>query len=335
VIVWTAALFAVYLIILWRLPEPQIISMLEAVSERVVVTVLDQRQASFIVGRTKLSGEKVANGGACVAGLVRPVRGATVAYTRLGKAEGIRIEIFPPGQNDDAVVAEFIAANSNDSGEPLRGVVAFEPAQGDCEQVGDAIARLPIHGRLRVGEEQLPPARARALPASLLHTGTLSVAANAMTFGIVKPTVYPVTTVTLPVGSRIEVSPEHNQDPRSFWWGFVQVPHDAPALSVRAATEAPSLEVYRPASNGSSHIEVGLLVQLLNDPNLARLQLIAAVLVFLFYLIVTLNEVISAPARGEPQTVIFDIEAARRAARAGGSLDAADHSADDHSPPRG
>jgi hypothetical protein len=328
----------VYAILINRLPDPQIISTLDAVSERVVVTVLDQRQASFIVGRVKLHGEGIADGGRCVAGLVRPVRGASVVYTRLGKEEGIRVELLPPGQDDTAASAEFIALNKDDGAELLRGPLVFAPAESECRDTGTAVARLPIHGLMQVGEELQAPARARALPPSLMHTGTLNVAANALTDPwdwVMRPTVYPVTSVTLPVGSRLEVPPEHRQDSRSFWWGFVQVPHDAPGLSVRAATEAASLVIYRPGEARSSRIEAGRLVQFLNDPNLARIQLILAGLVFLISVTAKIIELKNAPPSDEPQKVIFDIEAARRAARAGGSLDAADHSADDHSSHRG
>ncbi len=325
---------AYLLVILYLLPAPQIISTLEAVAERVVVTVIDQRQSSFIVGQVTMSGERIGNDGSCVAGLVRPVRGATIIYSRLGNEEGIRIELLPPGSDDAAATAEFVPLNAND-GETLHGALAFRHARDKCGDAGEAIARLPIHGWLRVGEEQQPPARARPVSPSLLHGGTLDVAANAISGLGMRPSVYQVTTVKLPVGSRVEVSTDQRQDPRSFWWGFVDASEDKPALSVHAATEAESLSIYRPGEARSAHIQVGALAQIFNDPNLTRIQVLVTALILIFTIMATAAEVSLSPARGEPQTVIFDIEAARRAARAGGSLDAADHSADDHSPPRG
>lgn len=297
-----------YLVLVLLLPKPQMISTLSAVSERVSVRVVDQRQASFVVGQVKLYSEQKYPDGKCVAGLVRPRRGVTVIYARLWKADRIRIELRPPEDDETADSAELLTSADPATAELLRGTVVFQPAIDEDPQAmgcndGAPISRLPIHGIIRVGEEQQPPDRPRQLVPSLLHSGTLAVAAEAVEFSLfgihlVRPTVYSVATINLPVGGRLESSNAANPDSSSFWWGFVQADRDETALSVNAATESPSFAIFRPGVSKPIKVEVGVLVQLFNDPNLSRLQLIVTALVIIVQLSIPVAEFIFTSKRG-------------------------------------
>ena len=297
-----------YVLFVVCLPPAEIISVLSAVSERVTVTVVDQRQSSFVVGKVGLYGDRLPEV-RCFAGLVRPVAGAVVTYTRLGEDQDILVEITPPRDDPNAVAAELISSEGITTA--IRGVVGFDPGahpvgndNKKCD-AGSDVVRLPIHGRLRVGEEQQPPVSPRALPPSLLHSGTIDVSGKALTdpFGLSRPTIYSVASIRLPVGARVEVPNRHHSNPLSFWWGSVQRTNDGPALQVNAATEAPALVIYRPGAARASEIEVGRLAQLFLDTNVLRLQFVLAALFIFIQVAGILAETLLSPARNEAQRV--------------------------------
>jgi hypothetical protein len=98
-----------------------------------------------------------------------------------------------------------------------------------------------------------------------------------------RATLYPVTVLDLPVGSRLETyapqkeSPppddQQEKDGAGFvanWWGAVYVDSEKPALDVELATDTPKLALYRPNLGEPDIIEVTRLNQLFEDPNLIK-----------------------------------------------------------------
>lgn len=314
----TLGVFCIYvlsLLLLTQFAAPRLLSTLTAIAEKVVVRVANPVQSAFVVANAAMfTGD--AKSATCVSGLVRPVQHSTVGYTRIGEGR-VFIEVTPPGDREDEVSLTLVGAASQNStgatdGE-TKGYVTFvvptDKPEKDAKEDPTAcpnaepLVRLPIYGSLSLGEEQHAPSRPNPLEPSLLHSGSLEVSARAIVLlGLMRPTTYPVATISIPVGSRFEAKKSPSEAP-AFWWGFVGVRKDQPALSVVTATEAPAFSIYRPGVSEPVDVEVGVLAQVFNDPNLARIQVLLAVFLLILNLAISLFGIAPWGSKDDPFAV--------------------------------
>ena len=252
------------------------VSTAELRSERLSFDVVDARKAAFYVAGVRIGALGGGEPGPCRNGLFTPARGATVTYGRVGKGP-IEITLTPAQAGGDASSA---AAGSF---EPADGspAVAYRDATAiltdkACEPPG--AQRLPIWGHLRIGQEFRPAASRDAPEPVFLLGGKLEVAAHA----IYTRALYEVTTVTVPVGARLETyAPDGAKDPEeAIWWGAATADPDHVALEVAAATEAPSLALYRPNQTDADIIKLSALTQLAADPSILFLSFVSGIVLF-------------------------------------------------------
>ena len=153
---------------------------------------------------------------------------------------------------------------------------------------------LQIWGKARVGSE-FKAIRSPDPDPTLLLSGQITVSARAVEFpprflGL-RATLYPVTVLDLPVGSRLETYASQQGSPPSGdkrekdgadfvanWWGTAYVDIEKPALDVELATDTPKLALYRPNLREPDIIEVTHLNQVFEDPNLIKVYKMLATL---------------------------------------------------------
>ena len=297
-IIATLAVFGIYvigLVSLTSFARPRLLSTLTAAVEKVVVRVDQPVQSTFVVHNVAMSVEGVPSP-ACVSGLVLPVQHSTITYSRIGEGK-VFIEVAPPDDSEVEIPLEFLPVGSQRAIQPGRGPISFavpaerpekdaKPDRLDCPD-GEPLVRLPIYGAVSIGEEQKAPVLPGPLDPGLLHSGSLEVSARAIVLGgLMRPTTYPVGTISIPVGARLEAKAS-SDTAAAFWWGLVGVRKDQPGLHVVTATEAPAFSIYHPGISEPVDVEVGVLVQIFNDPNLMRLQVVIAVFLLVFNLAIS------------------------------------------------
>jgi len=118
----------------------------------------------------------------------------------------------------------------------------------------------------------------------LLLSGQLRVSARSIHLpflpnAVDKPTIYPVTTLDFPVGSRLSAIPDAEAGAKGFmtnWWGVAYVDSSKPALTVEVATNADNLLVYHANVSQPDIIQVATLTQFFNDPLILRIHFFIA-----------------------------------------------------------
>lgn len=277
---------ALGLIFVLHSSEPEILSSVEADTEYLSFTVLDPDRAAFYVPKAKLVGQDSKNR-PTVSGLFVAAFGSTIIYRR-NSNDGFTIEVDAPEDKAGSPAGSLEVAtttNQTDSGGETRqfkGRVGFEFDKQET------LPRFPIWGRMTLGQEFSPPARPRPPEARLLLHGKLTV--SGVSGGSHGSVLYPITTVDLPIGARIETAAELDGKPGPIWWGTVSIKPDQPYLTISAVSQSRRIALYRPGKPDADQIEVSVTDKLTQDPRLVSLQLyIVAVLGFAVGL-VTLGE---------------------------------------------
>jgi len=283
----------------------QSISQVSALTERVEFEVTQPRLAAIPVRQMRIATAEPSLDGKCIDGLILPVLNANVIYGRVGYGP-LSIQIVPPdADQQDAVAGEFEPDN-NGRASALKGSTYIQTDVG-CSSLsaqGQTSANpltsiplpMPIWGKAEIGSEFKGRKSSDPDP-TLLLSGQIKVSARSVEFlpwllGL-RATLYPVTALDLPVGSRLKTFaiPQKNPPPGSEsgkegtefvsnWWGTAYVDSEKPALNVELATDTPKLALYRPNRHEPDIIEASRLNQVFEDPNLVKVYKLFGVFAF-------------------------------------------------------
>jgi hypothetical protein len=273
----------------------QSVSQVSALTERVEFEVTQPGLAAVPVRQMRIATGDRALDGRCIDGLILPVLKANVIYGRVGYGP-LSIRIVPPDTGPQSAISAEYEPDSHSGALALKGSTYIETdescAQGSARKqppanpLSSVPMPLPIWGKARVGSE-FKGMKSPDPDPTLLLSGQITVSARALEipprFLGLRATLYPVTVLDLPVGSRLETyapqkeSPppddQQEKDGAGFvanWWGAVYVDSEKPALDVELATDTPKLALYRPNLGEPDIIEVTRLNQLFEDPNLIK-----------------------------------------------------------------
>lgn len=274
----------------WVLPEPDVLSIADVLTERISYEDPTERSAFPVYGMRASLPSEPALDGQCVDGLFKPLRYARVTYERVGEG-GLEIEVEPghtPPGDQQPLLGIFQTAKD---GTPIKVtgsayfgwdsdcVAAYAEARGRARSDEIRPPPLPIWGIVSIGSEY-QAINAPGLPrARLLLSGQLRVSARSLRLpGYREQVLYPVTNVDLPVGSRLEAEPL-TSTPGAYvtWWGTAYVDSQKPSLVVEVATDAKELLIYHPIRSEPDVIKVATLTQLMNDPHIARASSFVAI----------------------------------------------------------
>src|ERR1035441_2589659 len=272
----------------------QTLSEVSATSERVAFDVTQPRLAAFYVRAMRIGTSTNALKG-CIEGLVTPALNSRVIYGRVGYGP-LSIELWPPGDGgqENATAAAF-AAGGGDKEVSLGGRIYME-TDGGCDplSVKATPLPLPIWGRASIGSEFAGAEGAVPTPRLLLE-GKLRFSARAVNLNLLslRPTLYSVTALELPVGSRLEAfstAPQAEQQDvnggkkagdrsqKVNWWGTAYVHYEETALIIAIAPDEARLALYRPNTHDPDVIEATMLTQIFDDPNLIKIYKLLAVI---------------------------------------------------------
>lgn len=293
------AIAAGYLYVVFLMPPPGTVSVVEATSEQVRFQVAVPEMARLRIAGLGVRGEvplpaSVATHPArsqraagvnaqataakrflCPGGILEPTAGTMVTYRRFDDG-AVRILLE---RQDDKPVGEFKGASGPMPVE-IRNASWLLLEGDECD--GTGATRLPVNGIASLGDELRPEFSVHEPASAPLLEGTVKVFGRSLSvwlFGS-KPQLYSVAEISLPAGSRLEEDGEAGH--RSVWSGFAMLGGDT-ALKVYLTTEARSLTVIRPgASVEPETIRIDTLTLLTTDPTVIALQVAAALLLAAF-----------------------------------------------------
>ncbi|WID99672.1 hypothetical protein QO058_30185 (plasmid) [Bosea vestrisii] len=267
-------LFGIYVFALRNLPTPVTLSTITALAERVEFLVTDRRLATIPITGMRSTIESADKDGACLTGTFVPDIGAVIAYERPVVGEVVISLVsgsasLPAHERRLTGPLDLIADEKCSKRADPEVACKTTPQHPACSPI-----RLPIWGRVRLGQEPRPVS-ASGQSSGLLLEGQLKVQARSLTqlwgIKIGDSGVYPISDMSLPVGARIEAA--DFEDRASFWWGTAYIDPQKVALQVQLATEATGLRVFRPGPERPDIITVSGFTQAIADPNIVRLQI--------------------------------------------------------------
>jgi hypothetical protein len=274
----------------------QNVSQVSALAERVEFEVTQPRLAAIPVRQMRIATSDPALDGKCINGLIIPVLKANVIYGRVGYGP-LSIQIVPPDADQQNVIAGEFEPSDNGRALSLKGSTYLEvdascarntaQEQSSANPTASIPLPLPIWGKAKIGSE-FKGIKSSDPDPTLLLSGQIKVSARAVEFLPwlldLRATLYPVTALDLPVGSRLEtyIPPQRKSPPDSEfdkdraeflsnWWGTAYVDSEKPALNVELATDTPKLALYRPNRHEPDIIEASRMNQVFEDPNLVKL----------------------------------------------------------------
>jgi hypothetical protein len=295
-VLFTAFLFLFFHTISSRM---QSVSQVSALTEKVEFQVTQPGLAAIPLRQMRLATSDQSLDGKCIEGLIVPALGANVIYGRTGYGP-LSIQILPPKTDPQSTIAGKFEPSDNSRALALNGNIYIE-SDPACSQVLAGIPSsavtpstiplpMPIWGKAKIGSEFKGIRNASPEPALLL-SGQIKVSARAIVFLPwlldMGSTLYPVTVLDLPVGSRLEtydssqnesIPAREGADYLSNWWGTAYVDSEKPALNIELATDTPRLALFRPNRHEPDIIETSHLNQIFEDPNLIKVYKIFAVL---------------------------------------------------------
>jgi hypothetical protein len=262
--------------------QVQTVSQISAVSERVAITVTQPQKAAFYVRDIRFRIPTGNHQGPCEEGMITPALNTRVIYERSGKGP-LSVELLPPPQTPNVITAVFTRLKDNQDRNLIGSTYLETDAACDSAHTPPEL-NLPVWGLVVIGVEY----RGANGPAPPLHQFllegklTLSADAVAVPWMHMRPTLYKVAELNLPVGSRLEdcLTPSCEESWRATatrrevnWWGTVSVDASQSALRVDLATDAPRLALYRPGRyrDDPEVIEATILTQAFDDPNLIKI----------------------------------------------------------------
>jgi hypothetical protein len=296
------AVVGVVLVVNWISVRTQSFSQISALTERVSFKVTQPNLASIPVRCFRMATMNSNPNGECLDGVIRPNINVDVRYGRVGYGS-LSITLVPNTDDKDAILASYEPENGGQV-IALQGTTYLEldercggDSSGYSSPNSDAssmLPALPIWGKVSLGSEFTGISSSNPQPRLLLE-GKIDVSARSIEFlpSILnlRSTLYPITSLDLPVASRLETFPEirnqlptHNRNAENKssmianWWGIAYIEQGKPAIRVEIATDTQKLALYRPNRHEADVIEVTILNQVFEDPNLIKLYKIFVVL---------------------------------------------------------
>lgn len=272
---WPVAAVAIgftYVALSLGLPPPETVSVIAAESESLSFDVQNPDLATVAIAGLRLLDPEVAAEAHCVAGLLVPALGARVDY----RLETAGIVIALANERGSAGRIERQSQPALD----LPAEAWLVPA-ADCP--GRQPRRLPIVGPTVLGEE-LRPATFEG-DAKPLINGTITVYGRAIDVDLLfyrtEGTLYPVSDIALPGGSRLFAAPMAGRPVP--WHGFVTPgacdEAGCDAFKVQASTAAQTLQLVRPGVGVKPEvISISTFAQLFSDPSIVFLWVLVGVL---------------------------------------------------------
>jgi hypothetical protein len=225
----------------------------------------------------------------CFSGVLTPSEGTHITYTRFGD-DPVSISI---DRSDEQPVGEFLEGSQDlptivklTSHLKLTAVAKDDNAVSNC--IGRPVPRLPVYGNGDLGSETSPTGQSSDKNLGTLIEGTVDVLAHAVKLnneaGAIAPSnVYSTNSqIILPPGSRlVEFTPEGSV--KHPWVGFAVIGDSS--IELHVTSDARQLAIIRPGRESKPEIlSVGLLSQVANDPMLASVQIVGALLFSVFQL---------------------------------------------------
>jgi hypothetical protein len=217
----------------------------------------------------------------CSAGILTPTIGTRVTYSRFGD-EPLVITV----ERSDGLPVGQVQSNEQETVSLLTGLTQVKliavdkdsEDKDDCD--GKPVPRLPVYGFGDLGSETGPTGQTANQNLGTLIEGTVDVLAHAVQFKDApdkSSNVYSTNSqVILPPGSRLIQFSEVGEV-KYPWVGFAVVGDSA--IELHVTSDAKKLAIVRPGKEKQPEIlSVGLLTQVANDPLLASVQIVGALL---------------------------------------------------------
>jgi hypothetical protein len=265
-------------LVIWIWSRSDVLSTAELHTEFIRFTVADGHRAAFAVDGMRVGELGRESGSSCGHGLFTPERDTRIEYGRIGNGP-VEITILPPDTESGRVPhGGAVGLLEPTGGGRVRYDHAVAMQQDEaCEREIGATdrdhwqpARLPIWGEAEIGRDFQPASGADGSAPSVLIDGKLDISSHA----IVTHSLYEVTSLTLPVGARLQTAPPGG----ALWWGVVYTDPEKTALVASLATEASSLALFRPNQTGPDYLSASTLAQLMEDPTVIRFHILLLVL---------------------------------------------------------
>lgn len=298
-----AALIVGYLAFLAILPHAPTLAVVHARTEQVSFEVVVPEMTRFRMSGLGVLGEVPFMAGAaasrrtgtrsvamqevgprkalCIGGLLQATAGTRVTYRRIANGP-LRITL---DRADGKPVAEARGQDGPVPAELLKAGWLMIQENTDCR--GEAPRRFPISGVAEIGDELRPETSMEEASSAPLIEGRVEIYGKTVDLGVLtrddRARVYPVTEISLPPGSRIaEADSVPPGKPRKIWSGMASINPDEDAIQVEVTTEAEAIAIFRPGAGVAAEIlRIGMFAQLMSDPNIVFLQIVAAVLLSL------------------------------------------------------
>lgn len=275
--------------IMWLLSIPATLAVIEGQTEYLSYRSFNPELSKFSANgfRVSFAADEHLEG-TCLEGTIAPDVDARISYT---KRRGEALALHMDGKGGEIrKTSETVKFQAD--------IALFaDPACGER-----AVRKLPVWGPGRIGDAFT--VREDGIAPTLL-SGNLSLFGRTVNLGWLGQgnQLYPASSQSfaLPPGGWLwtdgtpssgdKVSPE-----QAALFGFVEV-EDEGALAMRLSTETPHLQIVAPGGRMEpDRIEIGMFVQILNDPNILKLQLFIFILFFLLPIVSDLVNV----ARSNP-----------------------------------
>jgi hypothetical protein len=264
------------------LSAPSTIAVIQGQTEILTYRTFNPQLSSFTGDGLRVSfGDDVSLEGQCIEGTVIPQIDTQIRYTlRSGSTLGILLD----GGGGDI--------RTRNGTRPFDGQLGLY-ADATCGDL--AVQKLPVWGPGELGsaftvrEDGIDP---------VLLAGHLSVFGKTLDLGwfgqggaLYAATAQPI---ALPPGGWLWTGVQDDDDlsgaspEETALFGFVQIGENS--LDVSLSTETPLLQVIAPGGRSeASRIEIGMFAQIINDPNVLRLQLIVLIFFFLLPVVADLS----------------------------------------------
>lgn len=295
---WPVAAIAIglaYVVLSITLPPPATVSVIDAESESLRFDVMNPDLAAFRLGGMRLIDPDADDDPACIAGLLVPALDARVTY-RLEEI-GLVVGVRGTGPSAGRIERE---------GPPL-ALPAEAWLVPDAACPGHFPRRLPVVGPTVLGEELRPESLDPAGGARPLVSGTIAVYGRAIEVDIgiysAEATLYPVSEIELPGGSRLFAGPADGRPPP--WHGFVTPGACDPdgtcaAFAVQVSTGATTLHLVRPGVEVKPEvIAISTFARLFSDPSIVFLWVLVGVLSLIIQTMGDASDLFAKLGRGD------------------------------------
>lgn len=283
----------------WSLPPPRLSLVFKGSTESLAYRVENPSISSIrIFGMKGVALDGSLN--SCVDAILSPRVGSRIEYRR---GDESRFSITLDGQDGGA--AGTLHERATGRARELKGSVVFAVSPACGEEVP---TRLPVWGPLVIGEELRPAGPTGEMAPGLMTSGSLYVYGRShdRLLGMKFPSLlYLVSSTELPAGSVLSVQDRSGELAATIWTGVARILESEPGFDLAVSSDARNVTIASRSLNGpdrvAERVDLGEFSQLMNDPNVIQLQIMAGVLFFMLQIVSsTLSFVYFALRRRNP-----------------------------------